>query len=87
MDYLVARLLLIAEHSHPLAFQGYFGAIISNVVSALPETYWQKFKEVRPCDEIGCDCHKVLIPKFIEACTLFRKDHGEFFDERQLREN
>lgn len=74
MKRLVRTILDKAETMHPLDFQVYFGAILCNVVGAIPEPYWRRTMQCKPCSIPDCNCHE-LDAVMMAALDLLRKDH------------
>jgi hypothetical protein len=74
-----AVLVCVAENIPPAEFAPLFiGGIIANVAASLPEPYWQKLCEVKPCGVPGCDCHLTIQLHGIALLKLLRQDHRNF---------
>ncbi len=74
---IVSEILRIAARTEPEPFRAFFGgAIVTNVLGNLPNEYWQKFSDVKPCDNPKCDCH-VLQLKIMPILELMREDFKE----------
>jgi len=59
---------------HPLDFQCFIGALLANVVGAIPDDYWAQMMVTEPCPTPGCDCH-VIAGHVMDALSLLRNDH------------
>lgn len=72
---IVGAILEVARHNEPETFSAFFcGGVIANVLGNLPEDYWQKFRQIEPCDQPGCDCH-LLRARTLPFLEMIRADY------------
>lgn len=69
------------QHIHPLDFQVFLGALLANVVGAIPDDYWARMMVTKPCSVPGCDCH-VAASHVMAALDMLRNDHTKTMDGR-----
>lgn len=56
----VKELVKLSRNSTPQSFKAFFmGAIVTNTIGNLPESYWQEFIKAEPCDQPNCNCHEL----------------------------
>jgi hypothetical protein len=70
-------ILTLASVLPPEDFSTLWTSIIANVSGNLPQDYWDKMADVKPCDTPGCDCH-IASAKLMKAMTVLRKDHARY---------
>ena len=59
---------------HPLDFQCFLGALLANVVGAIPDDYWARMMVTKPCEVPNCNCH-VIAGHVMAALDILRNDH------------
>jgi len=70
-----ADLAEVANAMNPRDFQSFFGGVLGNTVGNMSDRYWKKFREVKPCGRVGCDCHLTIVPTVMKALEALREDH------------
>jgi hypothetical protein len=73
--------ILAYKRMHPLDFQVFLGALLANVVGALPDDYWARMMVTNPCEVPGCDCH-VIAGQVMAALNILRNDHDKTLSNR-----
>jgi hypothetical protein len=83
MRRLVGVMLSIQKQRqiHPLDFQVFIGALLANVVGAIPDDYWERMMVTKPCEIPRCDCH-VVAAHVMFALDILRNDHRKTLTER-----
>lgn len=66
---------------HPLDYQCFLGALLANVVGAIPDDYWARMMVTTPCEVLGCDCH-VITKHVMTALDILRNDHQKTLTNR-----
>jgi hypothetical protein len=77
-------LLYIQRRIHPLDFQCFIGALLANVVGAIPDDYWARMMVTKPCSTPDCDCH-VISASVMASLNLLRNDHIKTLGGRASR--
>lgn len=72
------------RHIHPLDFQIFIGALLANVVGAIPDDYWDRMMVTNPCEITGCNCH-VIAGHVMFALDILRYDHRKTLTKRALQ--
>lgn len=71
----------------PDDFRALLAGTVATIVGTMPEKYWLKFSEIKPCGKPGCDCHLKRVPSWIALFTALRDDYKDVRSEREDQES
>lgn len=72
----------IAVANDPIAFRGALGGVLANCLGHLPDEYFARLCELKPCGVPDCTCHLELGRVAVEYFQKLRADWEEVVKAR-----